>query len=312
MIKFEEVTYQSFGRCISISNGKIELLATLDFGPRIIRFSAIGGENVMMEDNDRIYDWSKDAEVFAEKFGKDAGVFYSYGGHRLWVSPEDLPRTYYPDNEPVSYRVEDNILTLMPPPQKWTQQQLEIKVIMSETENKVDIYHKVTNIGPWPQKYAPWALTVLAPGGVEVVPMPDRPTGLLHNRKIALWEYTKMNDPRVTWGDKYIFLNQDPNVDAPFKFGIDSQHGWAAYFNNGSAFVKKFDVLADVEYPDDGMNFESYTCDGFLEMESIGEYKVVKPNDAIIHHESWEMVPDMEFPGYNEAAITTALAAYID
>ena len=50
MVKFEEVTYKSFGRCISMSNGRVELLATLDFGPRIIRFSKIGGENVMLED----------------------------------------------------------------------------------------------------------------------------------------------------------------------------------------------------------------------------------------------------------------------
>ncbi len=312
MIKFEEVIYKSFGRCISISNGKIELLATLDFGPRIIRFSKIGGENVMLEDDDRSLNWSKDAPAFAEKFGEDAGVFYTYGGHRLWVSPEALPRTYYPDNEPVSYRVEEDVLTLTPAPQKWTQQQLEVKIIMSETENKVDVYHKVTNIGPWPQKCAPWALTVLAPGGVEVIPMPDRSTGLLHNRKIALWDYAKMNDPRIIWGDKYIFLTQKPEITDSFKFGIDSQHGWAAYFNHDSAFVKKFDVLSDVEYPDDGMNFESYTCDAFIEMESIGEYKVVNPEESIIHHESWEIVPDMDFPGYDESAITTALAAYIN
>ena len=312
MIKFEEITYKSFGRCISVSNGKIELVATLDFGPRIIRFAEVNGENVMFNDEKRLMNQLDDAAVFAEKFGEDAGVFYNYGGHRLWVSPEALPRTYYPDNNSVSYHMEDNVLTLTPPPQNWTQQQLEIKIVMSETENKVDVFHKVSNIGPWPQKYAPWALTVLDAGGVEVIPMPNRSTGLLHNRKIALWEYAKMNDPRVLWGDKYIFLTQDPNATSAFKFGIDSQHGWAAYFNKGSVFVKKFDVILDAEYPDDGMNFESYTCDAFIEMESIGVYKVVNPDDSILHHESWELVPDMDFPGYDEAAITTRLAAYID
>ena len=50
MVKFEEVTYKSFGRCISMSNGSIELLATVDIGPRIIRFAKIGGENIMFED----------------------------------------------------------------------------------------------------------------------------------------------------------------------------------------------------------------------------------------------------------------------
>ncbi|MBO5364606.1 MAG: hypothetical protein J6A56_03980 [Clostridia bacterium] len=312
MIKIEEVTYKTFGRCLSMTNGKIQLFATLDFGPRIIRFAKEGGENFMLEDGDFSINQQKDAALFVEKFGKDAGVFYNYGGHRLWTSPEALPRTYYPDNEPVSYTFEDGFLTLTPPPQKWTQQQLEIKIVMSETENKVDVYHKITNIGAWPQKFAPWALTVLAPGGIEIIPMPDRPTRLLHNRKIALWDYAKMNDPRVTWGDKYIILTQDPTAATPFKFGIDSQHGWAAYFNNGDALIKKFDVLPDAEYPDDGMNFESYNCGAFIEMESIGEYKVIEPDEAIIHHESWELVPDMPYPGNDEGAIATAMAPYVD
>ena len=311
MIKFEEVTYKNFGRCISMSNGIVELLATLDFGPRIIRFSKINGENVMFEDINRSLNKDESADLFAEKFGKELGTWRIYGGHRLWASPETFPRTYYPDNEPVEYKTEGNKLTLTPPPQRYNQQQMKIEIIMSVDSGRVDLYHTITNLSPWPQKFSPWCLSVLGQNGTEIVPVPTRSTGLLHNRKITLWDYTKMNDQRVHWGDKYIFLTQDPNAECPLKFGIDSQHGWAAYFIHGDVMLKKFDVIEGAEYPDDGMSFETYTSDLFLEMESLGEYKEVESGDSISHHESWELIPDLAFPGINETAVEALLINHV-
>ena len=312
MIKFEEINYKTFGRCISMSNGIVELVATLDIGPRIIRYAQIGGENFMMEDETFSHNQNKKRNIFIEKFGEETQkTFHNLGGTRLWTSPEAYPRTYYPDMEPVSYTAEGNKLTLTPPPQRWTQQQHQIEIVMAEDKAIVDVYYKVTNIGAWPQKFAPWALTVLAMGGTEVIPMPDRPTGLLSNRKIALWPYSKMNDPRVTWGDKYIFLATDENNNRAFKLGIDSQYNWSAYFLNGNVFLKKFDIVDGAEYPDGGMIFETYVCNSFIEMESLGEYKVIEPDCSNYHHESWEIIPNLVFPGNNEENISEILSDYI-
>ncbi len=311
MIKFEEITYKTFGRCISMSNGTVELLVTLDLGPRIIRFSRIGGENLMMENGDFSINQDANAPLFAEKFGADLGTFRNYGGHRLWASPEAMPRTYYPDNEPVGYHAEGNCLTLTPPPQRWNAQQLEMKILMAESGTQVDIYHTITNLGAWPQKIAPWAISMLAAGGTEVIPMPQRPSGFLHNRKIALWDYTKMNDPRIVWGDRFILVKQDKTIHTPLKFGIDSQHGWSAYFNFGDVFLKRFDLIDGAEYPDGGMNFETYACADFIEMESLGEYRTINPNESISHHERWEVIQGLAYPGPDETAIADALTPYI-
>ncbi len=296
MFKIEESEYKNYGRCLRMSNDSIELFVTLDCGPRIIRFAKIGGENMMFEDIERQVNTDDKKELFANAFGEDLGTWKILGGHRLWTSPEAMPRSYYPDCEKVEYIVDGNAVTFIPPVQRFNQQQHEIKVVISETEAKVDIYHRITNTGAWPQHFAPWTLSVLSAGGIEVVPMPNRPTGLLHNRKLTLWDYTKMNDERVTWGDKFIYLRQDKNVNCPFKFGLDSQHGWAAYFNHGDVMLKKFDIIDGADYPDEGMNFETYTNNLFIEIESLGEYKVVNPGEDTTHHESWELIADMAFP----------------
>lgn len=307
MIKFEEKTYKEFGRCMRMYNDYIELYATLDFGPRIIHFSKLGGENMMFNDPERSFNQDKNKELFAEKFGEDLGTWKIYGGHRLWTSPEGLPRSYYPDNQPVEFIAEGNTLTLIPPAQRYNQQQHQIKIVMSEDSGKVDLYHSIQNIGAWPQKFAPWCLSVLSAGGTEVIPMPNRKTHLLHNRKITLWDYTKMNDSRVYWGDKYITLTQDKNGDGSFKIGLDSQHGWAAYFNHNDLLIKHFDVVEGAEYPDDGMNFETYTNPLFLEMESLGVYSSIEPGDCATHHESLEIVPDIKFPGIDEDKLCAIL-----
>ena len=313
MIKIEETTYQSYGRCVKVSNGSIEVYATLDIGPRLIRFARVGGENIFCEDLADTSNKSAYAALFREKFGTDH-YWHIYGGHRLWTSPEALPRSYYPDNTPVTYTEIDNGIRLCQPVQAWTQNQLEIDVVMAPDGDTLDLYHRVYNRGAWPQEFAPWCLSVLSAGGKEIIPMPDRSTGLLHNRKIALWEYARMNDPRVTWGDKYILLRQDPDVglEDSFKFGIDSQHGWAAYCNHGDLLVKRFDVVEGGRYPDDGMCFETYTNGLMLEMESLGVLQTVQPGECAAHHESLQLIGGVACPPDDETEIQKLVDTYIN
>ena len=311
MVKTEYCEYGTYGKCVKLSNGGMELLVTLDIGPHIIRVAKPGGENVMLEDTADKVNKQEFAEVFAEKFGSESGVWHIYGGHRLWTSPEYLPRTYFPDNVPVECEEVPNGIKVKQVPQQWTQIACSMTVTMAENENKVEILHEVKNVGAWSIQFAPWALSVLAPGGFEVMPMPRRKTGLLSNRKIVLWDYTKMNDPRVTWGDKYITLRQDPNAREAFKFGIDSQHCWAAYFNHGDVFIKQFDTDPEAEYPDGGCNFETYTSEVFLEMESLGALKTVQPEESAFHREQWTFASDVACPENDEEAITRALQPYL-
>lgn len=302
MIEVKETTYGNWGKCIRISNGETELFATVDIGPRIIRYGKVGGANVMFEDiNDEI-NKEECSDAFAEAFGAEKGVWHIRGGHRLWVGPEYLPRTYYPDNEPVDYKITENGVILTPPLQVWNNLQYEIEISMS-ADGTVKLNHKITNKAPFASEFAPWALSVLAKGGHEVFPQPTKDTGFLGNRLLALWPYTKLTDKRVYWGDRYITLKQDPNATEPFKVGINSEHCWAAYFLEGDMFVKYFEGDPEGTYPDGGMNFETYTSNAFLEMESLGELKTVQPGETVCHKETWKYFKDIPDPGTNEDEI---------
>src|SRR3972149_3315855 len=86
--KVEKVEFKGWKNNLKLSNGTVELIATLEVGPRIIRYGFVGGENVLKE--------------YADQLGKSGEQDWQIrGGHRLWHAPEAKPRTYFPDNDPV-------------------------------------------------------------------------------------------------------------------------------------------------------------------------------------------------------------------
>lgn len=287
-VQLIETVYSKYKKALLLTNGVIELVATLDVGPRIIRFNFVGEDNILFEDeHDKINRSSPDMKVYGED-----STWHIYGGHRLWTSPEISPRTYYPDNLPIQFAKMKNGVRLIPPQQDWANLQLEIDIKI-KGDNEVELKHIVTNKGAWDIQLAPWAITVLADGGVEVVPMPKRQPELLPNRVIGLWPYSDMADKRVTWGTDYIMLRPDPKVKGKFKFGINNEEGYAIYFINGNMFVKQFEAVVEGNYPDGGLNYETYTKDDMIEMETLGELKTLSPGDSTTLTEVWRLIKDV-------------------
>lgn len=297
--KIEETEYGGFGKCIRISNGSIQVMVTVDFGPRIINFSFVKGVNEFCENH-------------SEATPLPDGEWKIRGGHRLWHSPESMPRTYFPDDSPVNWTAIDGGIRVSQPLEKWTQVKKEMDITMSLNSNKVKVIHKLTNKGPWPIEYAAWAISVMAAGGVLIIPQPVRDTGLLPNRMVSLWAYSKMNDPRVYWGDRYIAIKQMHDIDSAFKLGLPDENGWAAYFNHGNVFIKRFPFIQNGKYPDYGSSYETYTNHFMMEMESLSPLKLVQPDETLEHTEEWELKAEVPEPTFDESEIECIVKKYIE
>ena len=259
MIKIEKIPFAGWQNCYRIDNSIVEIIATSDVGPRIISFKFKGKENLFYENP-------------AEVGTSGADTWVAYGGHRLWLSPELVKRTYYPDNFPVEVKKLEDGVQLISPVEKTTGIQKTIEIRVEANEPKVHVKHSMTNLGMWPVAFAPWALTVLGSKGVAVFPHPPRnhwPETMLPSHSVILWGYTRMTDPRWTWGDDYILLRQDTNQKHAQKIGLQNTSGWAAYVRNNTAFIKFFPYDANAKYEDLGCNLESWTNPDFLELEII-------------------------------------------
>ena len=309
MVNKEIIQFKNYGKCVKISNGIIEAVATLDIGPRVISFGFIGGENIMNTKKDEFDPVTN--EKFNEHFYNGA-VWNNYGGHRLWASPEKSPETYYPDCEAVEYILTDNGVVLTPPPQTANGLQMQIELIMSDNESTMDVKHSMTNIGNKPQDLALWALSVCAQDGILIVPLNTNDTGLLHNRMISVWPYTDMSDNRIFYGQKYFTLKQDPTAKSPLKFGFDLNQGLAYYVLGNSVFKKKYyPNHPNGRYPDGGVSMETYTCGLFIEIETLSEQKVMAPGTTETHLESWTMLKKpMELNEKNNSSIDAFVKAF--
>lgn len=296
-IKIDKINFLGWENSIKLSNGIIDVVATTDIGPRIVRF---GFKNDVNEFN-------LDPKTIGLKGGDE---FKFYGGHRLWHSPEDRKRTYIPDNDEVDWHEIENGVRLIQKPEKWVNTQKQIDIILNPDESRVRLVHRITNLGAWPIELSAWTITVLNTEGIEIIPQPNKDTDLLPNRQIVLWPYSKMNDKRVYWGEKYIALKQDPNNKAPFKLGINNQEGWAAYARGGHLFVKRYYPQHDATYPDFGVSFETYTNDWMLEIETLSPFTKLQLGETVEHVEEWELYNNVNVKDIDEGAFDKVVEKY--
>jgi hypothetical protein len=213
-------------------------------------------------------------------------------------------RSYLPDNAPVTFERLPEGLRLTPPVEAATQLQKVLDVELPARTGRVRVTHRLHNRGLWPVTLAPWSLSMMAPGGTAVVPLPPRGShedNLLPVSHLVSWAYTDLADPRWTWGARHILLRSDSGAATPQKLGASVPDGWLAYARAGHLFVKRFDVAPEQAYPDFGSQAEIFTDHRFLELETLGPLAALAPGAAVEHVEEWQL-----FDGVPEAGADTA------
>ena len=303
-ITHQIIAFGGWDNNLHLQNGACELLITLDVGPRILKFAPRGGDNVF--------------KLFDEQLGtvEDEG-WKSRGGHRFWIAPEAFPFTYAPDNFEVDYQVYPNggvILTAPDEmPQGFTKQ---IEVSLDPEKAKVRVLHRLTNVVDEEQEVAAWMISVMAPGGIEIIPQPPTknhpgigPGDFAPDRTLVLWPFTNLSDSRFHFGSRFITVKQDASMSAT-KFGLNQSCSWAAYYLDGTLFVKRFTLDNRATYPDRNCNFETFADEEMLEIETLGPLTKLKPGGILEAVEEWELFTDIpEFDPKDEDSIARALAA---
>jgi hypothetical protein len=301
-VKVEKVEYKGWRNCYRISNGEVELIATSDVGPRVIRFGFVGGQNVFKE--------------FTEQLGKSGeDKFQLRGGDRVWKAPEDPVATWAPDNVAVEISVTGNGLIARAPVEPLTHLRKEIEIRMAERGTDVTVVHRVSNESLFPLEYSAWALTMMAPGGVAISGFPPRgkhPANLEATNPLVMWAYTNLADKRWTFTKKYLALRQDPNNSDAQKLGMFNPHTWGAYVLNGEVFIKQAAGDAHASYPDFGCSFETFTNNEFLEMETLSPLKKVAPGETVEQTEHWSLHKNVRLKELTDAAIDAEISPLLD
>jgi hypothetical protein len=282
-LRFEEnISYMGWPHCLRLSNAEVELIVATDIGIRILHFGFIGEKNIFY--------------LSPEDLGKTGGDQWRiYGGHRLWHAPEEMPRTYAPDNGPIMYSFESDTLKLIQPVEKDTGIVKALDIYLAADSNQVRLVHRLINQNTLPVQLSAWALSALIPEGTAIIPQESYGEGndfLLPARSMALWNYTQMNDPRWIWGNKFILATPDLSSQSEQKIGLLNKPGWTAYSMKDELLVKIFEYDPASTYPDFMSNQEIYFNQQFLEIETLGPYAMMHPGGQTENTEHWALSKD--------------------
>ena len=222
------------------------------------------------------------------------GDFHFRGGHRLWHSPEAMPRTYAPDTGDLKITALDDGVSLETQTEPGTGIRKRIDIRLGSTSPTVCLTHTLINDGAWTVELAPWAITQFRLGGTVILPLPTQKVdeaGLLPNRQLSFWSYASLTDPRLKLQDEYSLFSAQPAPN--FKMGYFNSHGWLAYWVDGVLFKKTFASQPDATYPDNNSNAEIFCNEDFVELESLAPLVQLEPGATTVHEEMWEITTSL-------------------
>lgn len=288
----KEVSYGGWSRNLRLANDSVELIVSLEVGPRILSYRPLEGKNMLHN--------------YPTQMGKTGeNEWMNRGGHRLWIAPEDPILSYALDNQTYPFEIcGESSIRLTNTGDSARAIRKEIHLELAITGSDVRLTHTLTNESAISHSVAPWALSVMAPGGISILPQPapgQHPQDLLPDRVLVLWPYSDTSDPRFKVGKHFITLRQETTGSA-FKYGLAHRGKWAAYLLGDQLFIKTVAFIAGANYPDFGCNYESFTNGDMLEIETIGPLVNLAPGETISHLENWRIFEGINPPPYSDSA----------
>ncbi|KAN0007039.1 hypothetical protein ACTFIU_005233 [Dictyostelium citrinum] len=286
----EKIEFQGFKNCFKIKWNHFKLIITQDVGPRVLSLSYDDGQSIFGMKSHNLSTLSTPSNIGGEgNHSTKNDQWNLFGGHRLWHAPECSGRTYYPDNQPIQIEiVNDGTMVVM---RQATEHLTGIKKTIS-LEIKgvgrlsyIQVTHYLENKSIWPIQCAPWAISVMTKDTKAIIPLSnDSVNGLVPKTSISLWNYTKLQDSRITLGNKYIMVQQQDktleNIGSN-KIGSRVNSGWSASITNSTLFVKIIDTDTKDLHVDLGANVEVYTDNDILELETVGKLLTLEPTPPL-------------------------------
>lgn len=271
---------------VILENEHFQIECLANAGPRIVRLiPAWLGENIF-------------AEIPDVAIRTELGNYHYFGGHRLWFAPKVQSQVYFPDNHGVTVTEIKDGLKLVGGIEPDTHTRKSISIQTSPSRPFIMIKHMIRNYGTEAIHLAPCAITMLRPNSIALLPqqvgLVDK-DGFLPNRNLSLWSYSRWDDPRLELGQDLIQVRSD-NSKRALKLGYFNVLGWLGYVFEDVFFLKRFGVRRDEEYPDNGCNAEVSSTDRMVELESLGALVDLKPQEELVHTETWELYKTNDIP----------------
>ena len=292
-LQIERTEFLGWQEAYRLRMGQAEMVVVTEVGPRIISLSVGGGPNLLFVDQETVGKGQGDAD------------WHVYGGHRVWVAPE-TGDTYAPDNARCEVQVSAEGLTVVAPAVPQTK--LRKRLTVTALDGRFVVEQGVLNTGAALYAGAIWALTCVRPEGVIAFPWGRQ--GSWDLKKIVYWnkwldQASDVNSQQWQPGPDLFRIVPTGEVG---KVGTNSPEGWVAMCREDATFVKSYRWVPDTRYPDEDCALQVYTCDRFIEMETLSPLGTFYPGFEVVHREVWTVTAEAVDPA-DGAALRRLLPA---
>ena len=281
-LNVKEINTENFGHCARLTYDDIEVIVTLDYGPRIV--------SVKRE--------SKPDLIYS---GKDLRLQRNHG-HKMRVTIEKSTNAVYCDDSPVRYSPMSDGVSFIQTLSEPVQLELSMDVVFNTDIGDFMVVHSVYNKSKEDVKLSIYTETPFRSEGFVFIPQSNIREAERPSRVLSLWDNCSWNDKRLFIGEQYVTVHSnmlDIEEDGEFrliggdfnnsrlKIGINNTAGFCGYIENGYALIKRYVHNRNALYPFTGCYAFATVNENYLSIQNTSPFYMIGPGESARHIESW-------------------------
>lgn len=280
--EIKQLTLANYGKCVSIDNGTVKLIISIDVGPKIIFWGYSNGKNILHVP----YEIDEDAKNLNSQIS--TGISLKRYGHNLMLEYENGTSEFLSSGSAVYSLLPEGVRFSYTIPELGINVNLEI--ITQNSTDSIMIIHSIENTNIEAQNFSICSSTCVAPSGTLLVPQNTENTHNSPNRVLSLWKKSSIKDPRLSIFNKFICFNNMKNADAPpLKLGLNNTNAWATYTKEGNTFLKHYLHNKDAKYLNFGSSFIIDSKKDTLTLKVLSPIYNVQQNEIAKMVEYWSL-----------------------
>ena len=273
-------TYHGWKGCVRLTNGTVELVVVPSIA-RIMRYSYVGGKNVLWENPDLVGKPSPPTSF----------IWVNWGGDKLWPSPQDRwgwPPDRVLDQQACTFKVlPDKSLLVIGATSAKSGIHFTRRIIMKPKGTEVTIENKMIASDSGAVEWGVWEVAQMdAPDQLR---LPLNKVGKFPNGYLVFKNSAPAaGSTSLTATD--VLYHRDAKKGS--KIGSDSPKGYLIGEKNGVRFTLSQLVTPGANYPDDGCALEMYSNPDpakYMELELMGPVEWVQPSESLTMVTHWKL-----------------------
>lgn len=273
----KKINYAGWDDCVYLSNGVCEAVVSTKVGPRILRYSLVGGPNLFYLDE------------YAAGMTEELKLWRMYGGHTFDFRIDDK-KILLPENAPVGVRLEGASMHFDPMPMGDTGITKQISIRMCR-RGGLEVKETLTNTSEAEITITAEASTNVVPGGVAALPASGMDSIMTPAKDADL--------RRTSFGKELCLVSADEVKGGEFALDFKADHRWCGYFNRGCLFI----ITTPPEESYEGANIGVSGTPNRMTITTYSNPVTLAPGESHTHTEVFNIFIEKPVPATEEEAL---------